>query len=347
MFGVKCIVKILSLVFVINISLAQDIHFSQYYASPLSLNPANTGFFSKKKDYRVAANYRSQWGSISVPFVTFSGSVDAIALKDKFKNNDWLGAGLIIFNDKAGDGNLTTTKVQLSGTYHKSLDKWDRNILSFGIQPAYIIKSINFSKLVFGNQLDNDGPNGQPSNEPVAASSISYFDLNAGFAWFLRTSDRLSFSIGISAFHIVQPRESFLSIVNNRLAMRPLLNANSVITINDKIDFVPGCMLMKQKGATEIQISAIGNFKILSSYDVWLSEAIVFAGLQFRAGNTDAAILVAGTEIKNVRVGISYDINVSTLVPASNYKGGIELSVIYLGAIGQTVTDVLVPCFRF
>ena len=42
-------------------ALAQDPHFTQYFTSPLTLNPALTGLV--QGDLRFAANYRQQWAS--------------------------------------------------------------------------------------------------------------------------------------------------------------------------------------------------------------------------------------------------------------------------------------------
>ena len=47
---------------------AQDIHFSQFHAAPVLLNPALTGAFGGEA--RFIANYRSQWQEIPVPYVT-------------------------------------------------------------------------------------------------------------------------------------------------------------------------------------------------------------------------------------------------------------------------------------
>ncbi len=46
---------------------AQDIHFSEFYNTPLQLNPSYTGFFNG--DYRFTAIYRDQWSTIGVPFL--------------------------------------------------------------------------------------------------------------------------------------------------------------------------------------------------------------------------------------------------------------------------------------
>ena len=55
---------------------AQDIHFSQFYMSPLNLNPALTGVMNC--NVRLVANYRNQWASVlkSNAFKTYSVSYD-------------------------------------------------------------------------------------------------------------------------------------------------------------------------------------------------------------------------------------------------------------------------------
>ena len=68
---------------------AQDIHFSQFYFSPLSLNPANTGNY--KGDYRLFGNYRSQWRDISKAYNTFSAGGDF----NIYPSNQNVSGGLI------------------------------------------------------------------------------------------------------------------------------------------------------------------------------------------------------------------------------------------------------------
>ena len=51
---------------------AQDLHFSQFMNSPLLTNPANTGFIPDG-DFRLGANYRNQWASVTAfPYKTMS-----------------------------------------------------------------------------------------------------------------------------------------------------------------------------------------------------------------------------------------------------------------------------------
>ena len=53
---------------------AQDPRFSQYFASPMTLNPALTGNIDGS--LRVAVNFRQQWWAASSPFQTTSLSFE-------------------------------------------------------------------------------------------------------------------------------------------------------------------------------------------------------------------------------------------------------------------------------
>src|ERR1700756_906529 len=81
----------------------QDVHFTQYFTSPLTLNPAMTGLVSE--DLRFAANYRNQWSSVSAnPYITGTVSYDMAMLKGKLPEGDALGIGILGLYDKSGTG---------------------------------------------------------------------------------------------------------------------------------------------------------------------------------------------------------------------------------------------------
>ncbi len=103
------IIQILLLMFLYADAGAQDLHFSQFMNSPLTTNPANTGFIPEA-DYRIGLNYRSQWTSVPVPFKTASVWGDAQLLRNKIENG-WVGVGAVLLNDVAGRGNLRSNKV--------------------------------------------------------------------------------------------------------------------------------------------------------------------------------------------------------------------------------------------
>src|SRR6267378_6675680 len=111
-------------------SSAQDIHFSQFYASPLSLSPANTGNFNG--DWRIMGNYRTQWKEVTKPYVTNSIGFD----RQFYLFNEKFSGGLFLINDKSG-GNLNVMKICGSGAYHRKIA---RNELHAGIQLGYVSK---------------------------------------------------------------------------------------------------------------------------------------------------------------------------------------------------------------
>src|SRR5688572_31043913 len=87
-----------------NVSIAQDPNFSQFFASPLTMNPAMTGKFSGQ--YRIAGNYRNQWPTINNAYTTATASFDAGILKDRISEFDQFGVGFMGFTDRSGNGVL-------------------------------------------------------------------------------------------------------------------------------------------------------------------------------------------------------------------------------------------------
>ena len=152
----------------------QDVHFSQYYLSPLTLNPANTGNY--KGDYRLFGNYRSQWRDIDKAYNTFSAGGDF----NMYPKNLNFSGGLYFLNDKSGD-NLITTKIMPSAAFHLKLAGFNLHI---GIQPGLVLKRIDFYSHSFPEQLNwNTGKFDKTLNnsETNMDQRTTYFDLNAGF----------------------------------------------------------------------------------------------------------------------------------------------------------------------
>src|SRR5699024_5163217 len=120
---------------------AQDLHFSQFFASPLTENPANTGFLPDA-NYRFGANYRNQWAALGVPYKTFSAYGDAQLLRDRWYYG-WLGAGGVLLQDEAGAGALKSTKIYLSLAYHQLLGF--NSLLSLGFNGGLAMKRIDMT----------------------------------------------------------------------------------------------------------------------------------------------------------------------------------------------------------
>ena len=116
--------KILIALFIVAFSAstnAQDPHFSQFFASPLTLNPAFTGKFDGQ--WRLAVNHRDQWPSIPKAYVTTSGSFDFGIMKDKLPAGDVFGIGISGLSDASANDQLKLNYGSLSVSYHKALDE--------------------------------------------------------------------------------------------------------------------------------------------------------------------------------------------------------------------------------
>jgi len=314
----------LTFILYLNPAKAQDPHFSQFFASPLTLNPAFTGLFSG--DYRIAGNYRSQWRSIATPFVTGTVSADFGILKNVISYTDIWGVGLMAMYDKSGAGGLVANYVGLSTAYHKGLDPEGNHTLAIGLQATWVRKTIDPHKLIFEDQIDNNGYNPAiPTQELITNNKISYFDPNIGILYNGLIGEASNIYLGASYYHITQPIETFMNQNNNRLSYRWTVHGGGSFPVNGKDRIHTSAMYMKQSTASEISFGGAYGFTMDSNND---APTVFYVGSWYRL--KDAINPYLGLEISGFKVGLSYDINVSTLKPASNYRGGMELSIIYI-----------------
>jgi type IX secretion system PorP/SprF family membrane protein len=312
---------------------AQDVHFTQFEAAPLTINPAFTGAFDGT--LRLAGVYRDQWRSVTAPFVTYSASVDA-PIRVGLTTDDYLAAGLQFYNDKAGDGNLSNTSILGSVAYHKYLGGTDGagdrpgKMLSVGFQGGYASKSIDLSKLYFGDEFTNAGFAPGLGQESLN-NKVHYWIVNAGLAWAHAVSDGFSYTVGLGANNLNQPRESLERKQNSEvgLGMRYTAQVGAVARVSERLRLMPAVLYQSQASATELVVGNEFNYSLSNPYYSKTSVATsVFAGIYYR--NNDAIMGVAGIEYRGFRFGLSYDYNTSSLKDASNGNGGFEISIRYI-----------------
>ncbi len=321
---------------------AQDIHFSMFYASPLNLNPALTG--ANDGTYRVAGIYRNQWRSISTPFVTYSASFDIKLLQTKLPN-DIFGVGALFVGDKSGDGKLSMNSGMVSAAFHKGLDKNHRHFLGLGIQLGYTQKSLKWQQLAFPNQFSGGDfnltiPNGENFGKP----NLGYFDMQAGLLHQSTFNDWAAMMTGFTVYHLVQPKESFLGDKSVKLPMRFSVHEGLRFKALKNFYITPNFIFQYQNKAKEINFGTGFEYHIPAGK----STAVVSLGGWFRATGLDAGIISAGVEYYNVRALFAYDINSSSLQPATDGRGGFELAILYTGIIKPKKFEypILVPCPR-
>ena len=292
--------------------LAQDPIFSQFYASPLQINPAFAGVTYAP---RISLNYRNQWGLIDGGFETYAAtyeqSVEAL-------NS---GFGLMLMTDNIGNGLYRTSYA--SAVYGYKVQLGREFFAKFGLEAGLIQNRLDWDRLVFPDQLDpilggqDAGGNPFQSEEqrPDALNRTT-FDVSAGI---LLYSSR--FYGGLSAKHLNRPDENLLDLNTNLTAGRPLR-----LTFHAGAEFN---LTTRNNGQGPAFISP--NIVVISQGPFGQINGGAYAGFgKFYGGawyrhtltNPDAGILLIGFREGAFRIGYSYDLTLSKLASAPGGAGG-------------------------
>jgi type IX secretion system PorP/SprF family membrane protein len=310
---------------------AQDTHWSQFYMSPLTQNPALAGALF---DLQGTLNYRDQWQNVASPYKTMAGSFDMRLHKKKAKRG-FLAAGINFYNDKSGDMGLSSTQVNLHLAYHVRLN--DYNTIGAGISGGYAQKSIGYGSIRTGSQYNGSSFDASlPAGEALSSNARSYADAGAGLIWTynntsgsVKVTDNhdLKINFGFSVFHPNKPAYSFYDN-SERLYMKFVLHGDALISIPaTNIAFVPGFIYYRQGPAQEIMAGSLIRYKLKqdSKYTGFHKGAALSMGAYYRAQDAWAAAFLL--EYANYALGVSYDINTSALRTASNMRGGLEITL--------------------
>jgi type IX secretion system PorP/SprF family membrane protein len=291
---------------------AQDIHLSQFYSSPLYLNPANTGYFPC--DLRLGGNYRSQWGSF-IPYKTQSVWGDG-KISKRFFRGDWIGVGGLIYGDQAAKV-LKNTKFMALAAYHKNLVRNGMFSAHLGASLGLVNRSVSTGDFVFDNQWNGTSfSSAVSSGENIVDNSIYYFDLNTGaIIGFKKRS--LNAFLGASFNHLNKPNITFYNN-KQRMSMRNVVHGGMSFTRGSLL-IKPQCMVSFQAGAREV---------LFGSHFIYNYNGLIdlYFGLWDRLSGD--LIPSLGFDWKGWLLLFSYDVNYSKLSSATGMKGGWEIALI-------------------
>lgn len=317
-----------------NLHAQQDIHFSQFFSSPLTLNPASAGMFDG--DMRAIMNYRTQWGSISEPYVTMAASIDAPVFRKI--NNGMFGMGVNFFKDDAGDSKLSTTNVGLSLAYHLDISGGQgNNFISIGFQGAMVQRSLSYGSLTWDEQW-----NGATFDQNVATidqlggTSLSVFDMATGLHWYSAPDAKTRYFSGISMYHITSPEVAFNT--ESKLLKKFTWHGGADIPMGDDMGLLPNAIFVRQGPNQYIDFGAEAKIYLQESskFTNFKNPMYVTIGPYMRWG--DAAYLVSRFNWNGVSVALSYDFNLSSLTTATNGNGGFEVMLGYKADFGANPT---------
>ncbi len=330
-FKMKKVIKAILVFASAGVSFAQDAHFTQYDKMPVYLNPAMSGL-----NYKTEANfiYRSQWTSVDAPFNTIGAS---FAQRIETRNrNSFFGLGVHVLSDKAGARTVSALDLKLSGSGHIKLN--NMSTLGLGIQAGMLQRTLNSGNFEWGSQYDGNDFNSSIMNlEGSVYNDLKSVDAAAGIVYSYNVSDFLrvtgnnesQFSVGLNVSHVNRPKNSFTG-GDERLPLKYSVFVNSLIAIsNSNVAFGPTGLVQIQGNAREVLVGTRIRYLLqqASKFTGFKSASALSLGFYYR--HKDAMMAMLQYEIANYSVGFSYDINVSTLNPYSNLRGGFEISIRY------------------
>ena len=318
---------------------AQDIHWSLYNMSPLTLNPALTGSYLGTA--RIGGIYRDQAFNAEgiTGYTTPSFYVDAPIVA--IGKRDWIGIGGMFYADEAGSASLTNQGAYASIAYHKALDKKGNTLLSFGLQGGLLSRDIDVNELRFGDEVLNQLQTGTftqtPENRANLAGS-SAFDLNAGVMLTARLNKLTDLNIGLSFYHILSPNYALdaTQTVNTPKGARDLplafkLHGQFNFSLGEKWLLSPTFLYNQAFASNELQVQGMVGYKLNDK-----DPMIIKLGPGYRLG--DAVEVLLGVDYKSFRFGASYDLTVSDLSDINNGQGAFEFALSYIIKIFKAPT---------
>lgn len=287
----------------------QDPQFSQFYASPIYLNPAFSG---SAVCPRMTLNFRDQWPSISGTFVSYAAAYD-----QHFERLSG-GVGVLFMGDRAGQGTINTNSI--SAIYSYKLDVSRSFSMRAALQATFQQKSLNWDNLTFGDMIDEKyGFVYNTQEQRPGTLTKGYVDFSAGLLGYTE-----NFFGGVAVHHLTQPEEGFISI--SKLPRKYTAHAGYVIDIKRKsrrsrsisdINISPNILYMQQMQFHQL------------NYGFYYNYYPFVAGMWFRQNfeNPDAFIVLFGVQQETFKFGYTYDLTVSKL---TNVTGGAhEISFMY------------------
>ena len=317
-------------------AVAQDAHYSQFFYSPLTTNPANTGVFNG--DIRAYTMYRMQWFTVTNPYKTFSLALDAPVFKNKMKGDDFFAAGIDFNNDNQSTVHLKTNSYNLLLSYTKFLGGRQHHNITLGYEVGYNTKSVVLGALKWDSQYDPNTGGYDPlsmTGESLGGSA-GFLDMSTGLVWNFNTDHLFRSALGFSMHHFTRPNVS-ISGGDDKLQTKYSVQWN----VNYRMDetsntYLEPSIMASQQGSILLINGGLNVKYILqerSRYTHNQSDKAIHIGAFYRF--RDALFLTCRLDYMDFSGAIAYDINISGLTPATGTVGGFELMLQYKTVFGK------------
>ena len=314
----------------------QDPSFSQFFSSPLNINPALTANINA--DWRLISNLRDQWIGPASPYMTGSISFDRKIMQDKVagvEEGNVMGVGGMLMFDHAMGGVAKSMWASLDFSYQiKLIDAEVKHKLGIGFGAIYGRRTVDFSRLDFEEQFTGYGFNTNlPTGEAALSNMKPYISASAGLTYSI-SSEQSNFDFGVAAFHFNKPKQTFLENENQILAIRKVGHANFETFLNERT-------VLNLNGIYQFQDQA-KYFSVGGAFGYYLqdeNQSLLNVGVWYWSKN--AIVPYVGVSYKDMQFGVSYDLTVSKLNQATRKPNTFEVSIILRGIKDPTG---IIPC---
>jgi type IX secretion system PorP/SprF family membrane protein len=322
---------------------AQDVHLSQYYAAPTSLNPAMIG---SRTATNLHMNYRSQRLTYDVPLDVGQVSfLMPVVVKGTRRPMQIGSLGVSLFNMTGGpQGSYKVQGLHLTAAYNVLLDRQATQMLSFGLQGGLIQKSININSFRWGTQYDPFvGYNELITPSYSQISDQVYFpEFNAGVMWHYGVSSgrannrkKLRLFSGVSVANLNRPNQSLVNEQPRTASLLYRFHGGADMTLSRQLGLMPNLLVKMRDGVYSFNVGTYLRYNFGNNYRRRDVDISLMVGSWYRLN--DSFIFTVGASGKRYALGISYDMNVSNLQYNFNGPGAVEISLSY--NIGKNKTN--------
>lgn len=305
---------------------AQDPFFSQFFNTPLYLNPAYTGSAHQP---RITAAYRNQMPALGSPYVHYCASWDQPVRVLQG------GLGIHIMNDVQGGG---LNRISADAMYAYFLAVNPRLTVHAGFQASYTHRVLRRSELILPDQVTAHGAMG-PSQESLGDISKGYPDFAIGFTAFTRNA-----YAGVSMHHLTRPDLAFSNSVRQPLPRKLTVHGGMYFTLYERrlgrefLKLNPELLYMQQAG---FRLAGYGLgilYKQLNT-GVWIRHSLNF--------KVSALVLFLGYEYEGFRFGYSHDFNMlspwRTMQHTGSHEITFSLKLEYKGGVRDRFNTIKSP----
>lgn len=320
----KIKIYILSICFfsITSTSVGQDPHFTQYYTTPLLVNPAYTGVFNGS--LRIASTYRQQWSSLGAPFNTMAVGVDGKVFNDGVYHQNPFNIGVVFQSDKTLKGALSSNNLTATAAYHVPLNREGTQSLGLGLSGMYGQRNFNFTNLAAASQFASGGFDlSLPSGEVTFEKMKPYLSIGAGILYCNTNEEEGSFfEIGASTYHLNRPLQTILYQGTAVIPMRVNAHVHLQRYIGEDLLF-DARLLYQIQTESDYLLGGAAITKLLQSDP---EGSLIGLGCWYRTGDAIAPNLFA--EFNSIRFGFTYDIQINDIrkqsVPASTLEFSLQ-----------------------